>query len=215
MVARFGERAARLEVGAIATACAGLTFVVLIASDSTAAQVGFLQLRAPFTATMFTITFPLAVLGARAVGIGVGAVAALLNIAWALSVLVGPLVAGGLAQTAGSQASYAIVMVAAAATVVWMTTTARQVRERPAASPPPGGDDRHRGLCNRAVHAYSGRVGLRAGTGKPLADVAQLAEAGPTRPERGVRDLSSASLPTASARSTYRTAARRPFDSPS
>ncbi len=129
VVARFGERAARLEVGAIATACAGLTFVVLIASDSTAAQVGFLQLRAPFTATMFTITFPLAVLGARAVGIGVGAVAALLNIAWALSVLVGPLVAGGLAQTAGSQASYAIVMVAAAATVVWMTTTARQVRE--------------------------------------------------------------------------------------
>jgi predicted MFS family arabinose efflux permease len=129
-VARLGERAARIGVGAAATACATLALLLLV-SHSTVAQVAFLQLRAPFTATMFTITFPLAVIGARVAGIGVGAVAALLNIVWASSVLVAPLAAGGIQETAGSSAAYALVLAVSAAVTAWLATGARHTAMEP------------------------------------------------------------------------------------
>ena len=60
---------------------------------------------------VYTVTFPLGVRGGREAGIGVATMAALLNIVWALSTLVAPIVAGALAQTAGDRAAYGVVAV--------------------------------------------------------------------------------------------------------
>ena len=68
LVARFGERAARVEVGVIATVLMSATLLIVVVSTTTPAVLSFLLLRGPIAAVMFTITFPLGVVGARAAG---------------------------------------------------------------------------------------------------------------------------------------------------
>jgi len=119
-VAHLGERAARAGVGAAATAIAGAILVIALVSTSTAAVVGFLILRGPVSAVIYTVTFPLGVRGGRAAGIGVATMAALLNIVWALSTLVAPIVAGALAQTVGDRAAYGLVAVLCLAAAPWI-----------------------------------------------------------------------------------------------
>ena len=107
-VAHLGERAAQAGVGATAAALAAVTLILVLVSSSTVVVVAFLLLRGPVAAVLFTVTFPLGVRGGRTAGISVGTVAALLNIVWALSALVGPIAAGALAQTAGDRAAYGV-----------------------------------------------------------------------------------------------------------
>ena len=71
-------------------------------------MVAFLIVRGPVSAVIYTVTFPLGVRGGREAGIGVATMAALLNIVWALSTLVAPIVAGALAQTVGDRAAYGL-----------------------------------------------------------------------------------------------------------
>lgn len=80
----------------------------------------FLLLRGPVAAVLYTITFPLGVRGGREAGIGVATMAALLNIVWALSTLVAPILAGALAQTAGDRAAYGLVAVLCLAAAPWI-----------------------------------------------------------------------------------------------
>ena len=98
VVARFGERAARVEVGVIATVLMSATLLIVVVSTTTPAVLSFLLLRGPIAAVMFTITFPLGVVGARAAGVSLSAVAALLNMVWAGSALVGPILAGAITR---------------------------------------------------------------------------------------------------------------------
>jgi MFS family permease len=107
-VAHLGERAAQAGVGATAAALAAATLILVLVSRSTVVVVAFLLVRGPVAAVLFTVTFPLGVRGGRTAGISVGTVAALLNIVWALSALVGPIAAGALAQTAGDRAAYGV-----------------------------------------------------------------------------------------------------------
>jgi MFS transporter, DHA1 family, solute carrier family 18 (vesicular amine transporter), member 1/2 len=119
-VARLGDRAVRPGVGAAATAAAAATLAVVLVSASTVAVVGFLLLRGPVAAVLYTITFPLGVRGGREAGISVATMAALLNIVWALSTLVAPILAGALAQTAGDRAAYGLVAVLCLAAAPWI-----------------------------------------------------------------------------------------------
>jgi MFS transporter, DHA1 family, solute carrier family 18 (vesicular amine transporter), member 1/2 len=125
MVARFGERAASVRVGWLSAALIALALTVVVASHSTAAVVGFLLARGPVSALMFTITFPLGVVGARRAGISLTAIAALLNIVWSASALVGPIAAGALAQATSARATYLCLIVAALASAVWMARSQR------------------------------------------------------------------------------------------
>ena len=119
-VANLGDRAVRPGVGAAATAAAAATLGIVLASASTVAVVGFLLLRGPVAAVLYTITFPLGVRGGREAGIGVATMAALLNIVWALSTLVSPILAGALAQAAGDRAAYGLVAVLCLAAAPWI-----------------------------------------------------------------------------------------------
>ena len=120
VVAQLGDRAARASVGAGATAIAAAILLIVLVSTSTAAVVAFLIVRGPVSAVIYTVTFPLGVRGAREAGIGVATMAALLNIVWALSTLVAPILAGALAQTVGDRAAYGLVAVLCLAAAPWI-----------------------------------------------------------------------------------------------
>lgn len=100
------------------------------------AVVAFLIVRGPVSAVIYTVTFPLGVRGGREAGIGVATMAALLNIVWALSTLIAPIVAGALAQTVGARAAYGLVAVLCLAAAPWIATAG----PAPAVRPALGGD---------------------------------------------------------------------------
>ena len=106
-----------------------VSLTIPIASETTGALVGFLFARAPMTAFLFTIAFPLGAIGARRAGITVGAVAALINIAWSISMLAGPVVFAAIAQAAGDRAAYAVLMAVFGCAILWIV----QPWRRPAA----------------------------------------------------------------------------------
>ncbi len=145
LAARLGDRAARVRVGAVALLL--LAFVVLlpVVDTSTTALAVFLIGRAPMTAILFTITFPLGVAGARAAGIGVSAVAALLNVVWSVSVLGGPLLAGAMAQTVGSRAAYLVLIALAVTVAAWIGAVPGEARSAAVAAPA-GPDGPARGI---------------------------------------------------------------------
>jgi predicted MFS family arabinose efflux permease len=133
LVARRAERAATMGWAAVAAALIGIVVVVGMSSEATPVQVGFLLARAPVTALLFTIAFPLGLVGARAAGISVTTVAALLNMVFAASALAGPLVAGALDQLAGDRFAYLTSMALSLAVVAWML---RRRSQRPAPAEP-------------------------------------------------------------------------------
>jgi MFS family permease len=121
-VAQLGDRAVSAAAGAGAIAAAGAILAIVLVTTQTVAVVTFLILRGPIAAVVYTVTFPLGVRGGREAGIGVATMAALLNIVWAFSMLVAPIVAGALAQTAGDRAAYAVVAVLCLAAAPWIAT---------------------------------------------------------------------------------------------
>jgi DHA1 family multidrug resistance protein-like MFS transporter len=131
VVARFGERAASVRVACLSSVAIGLALLIVAASTSSEAVIGFLMARGPISALMFTITFPLGVVGARRAGISLTAVAALLNIVWSGAALVGPVVAGAMAQATSSAVTYACLIATALAAAAWMAQA--HVGERRAA----------------------------------------------------------------------------------
>jgi predicted MFS family arabinose efflux permease len=122
VVAHIGDRAVRAGVGAAACACAAAVLLIPLASTSSTSVVAFLLARGPVTAVLYTVTFPLGAAGGRGAGIGVGTVAALLNIMWAASMLVAPVTAGAVSQAAGDRAAYAAVAVLSIVVAVWVAS---------------------------------------------------------------------------------------------
>jgi MFS family permease len=113
-VTRFYKRAVDARLGALAIALTAMLLTLPLLSGSRVAMVTLLLARAPLGGLTVTITFPLAVMGASQSGISTGAVLATLNLVWAASVCVGPLVAGSIAQSFGNWAAYLVLIVACA-----------------------------------------------------------------------------------------------------
>ncbi len=127
VTARLGERAASTGAAALIALVAAAVMLLPVAAASTAVLVAFLLVRAPVMAAMFTITFPIGVAGARRAGISVAAVAALINIVWSASVLIGPLMAGVIAQTVGNRVAFVVLSLASLATAAWIAAGNRRV----------------------------------------------------------------------------------------
>jgi MFS family permease len=134
VVARLGDRVARVEIGGIATLALGLLLLLLVASTSTAALVTFVVLRAPAIAIVFGISYPLAARGAIRAGVGAGAVMGILNVSWGASTVVGPLAGAAIAEWAGEAAVYAILVVLCLTGAGWMLTASPVVRRVRAAA---------------------------------------------------------------------------------
>jgi MFS family permease len=130
VIVRFGDRAAGIGVGAAGAALLAASLAPFLASTSTGAVVTGVVVRATCVALLYTISFPLAARGAIRAGMGRGAAIGLLNLGWGAATLVGPLVAGALAQTVGMRAAYAGLTALAAATTVWLVLARAREADR-------------------------------------------------------------------------------------
>jgi MFS family permease len=120
IVARLGERSATLRVGGFAALLAGLSIVLVLTSSSTLAAVAFVLVRAPPWSTMDTIIYPLAAAGAHRSALGRGSVMGLVMLGWAAASTVGPLLAGAIADAAGAQAAYAVMIAFCVLIGLWL-----------------------------------------------------------------------------------------------
>lgn len=132
--ARLGERAVRVAVVLFAALAYGATISPATASGTAVAVVATLCLSAAARALLYTAAYPLGAARAPHAGVGVGTVMGLLNGAWALTAVLGPLGAGALSGVIGSRATYGLLQACALVAVggVWL-----HVRRAPRWRAPP------------------------------------------------------------------------------
>ncbi len=122
---RLGDRVVTIGAAAAGSMALALAVVPLVASTETASIVAGVALRALAVALLYTISFPLTAKGALRTGVGRGAALGLVNVGWGTATLVGPLVAGALAETIGARVAYAAVIGLALGTAAWLLVVAR------------------------------------------------------------------------------------------
>jgi predicted MFS family arabinose efflux permease len=131
LVARQGDALVRIRVAALGLLATAVVLVVPASSGATGALIAFVFLRVLLAwAPLATITYPLAVAGARTAVVSVGAIVGVVNVAWSLSSSLGPLGAGALADVAGPRATFAAVACAFALVAIILLAVDR--RRRPA-----------------------------------------------------------------------------------
>ncbi len=119
-VIRLGARAVTLRIVGIAALLYGGTMLLVVASTSTAALIGFVLVRAPFWAALSTLAYPLGVLGAQRATVGRGAVMGLLNLVWGAAGSLGPVAAGAIAQGAGGRWAFGSLIAGCVAAGGWL-----------------------------------------------------------------------------------------------
>ena len=122
---RLGDRVVTIGAAAAGSMAMALAVVPLVASTETASIVAGVALRALAVALLYTISFPLTAKGALRTGVGRGAALGLVNVGWGTATLLGPLVAGALAETIGARVAYAAVIGLALGTAAWLLVVAR------------------------------------------------------------------------------------------
>jgi MFS transporter, DHA1 family, solute carrier family 18 (vesicular amine transporter), member 1/2 len=122
---RLGDRVVTIAAAAAGCLALALAVVPLVASTETASIVAGVALRALAVALLYTISFPLTAKGALRTGVGRGAALGLVNVGWGTATLLGPLVAGALAETIGARVAYAAVIGLALGTAAWLLVVAR------------------------------------------------------------------------------------------
>jgi predicted MFS family arabinose efflux permease len=117
-----GERAVKVPAVLLAAVSLALAISPATLSGAAVAVVAAMCLSAPLRAFLYTASYPLGAAGGPRAGVGAGTVMGLLNGAWALTTVLGPLSAGTLAQVVGERASYGVLQALAIAAVgtVWL-----------------------------------------------------------------------------------------------
>jgi len=109
-VARQGDALVKVRVAGLGLLVGAGAFILPAASNAAAVLVTFVLLRAVFSfALLSTITYPLAVSGARVAALRVGAVVGVVNVGWSLASTLGPVGAGALTQLVGTRGTFAAV----------------------------------------------------------------------------------------------------------
>jgi predicted MFS family arabinose efflux permease len=108
LTAYVGRRAIRTSVILAGILALGLAFSPAALTSAPAAIVAMLCATTAARSVLWTVSYPLAAVGAERSGAGLGVVMGLLNGIWALTVLLGPLLAGLAAQVASPQAVFAV-----------------------------------------------------------------------------------------------------------
>ena len=117
-----GERAVTVPAVLIAAVSLALAISPATVSGGAVAVVTAVCLSAPARAFLYTASYPLGAAAAPRAGLGAGTVMGLLNGAWALTTVIGPLGAGALAQALGERAGYGVLQALAGVVVgaVWL-----------------------------------------------------------------------------------------------
>ena len=123
-VARRGDALVHVRIAGFGLVATALVLVGTTVVGGTAGLLALVYLRVLFAwALLATITYPLAVAGARAASLRVGAIVGVVNVAWSLSATLGPLGGGALAETVGARGTFAIVGLAFATVGIWLLAT--------------------------------------------------------------------------------------------
>jgi predicted MFS family arabinose efflux permease len=117
-----GERAVNVPAVLVAAVSLALVLFPATLSGEAVAVVTAMCLSAPVRAFLYTASYPLGAAGGPRAGVGAGTVMGLLNGAWALTTVLGPLAAGALASAIGERGGYGVLQALAAAAVgaVWL-----------------------------------------------------------------------------------------------
>jgi predicted MFS family arabinose efflux permease len=127
LTAALGRRAVRVPVLMAGMLALALAFSPAIVSSASLAIVAMLCATTLARSVLWTVSYPLAAVGAERSGAGVGVVMGLLNGVWAVTVLLSPLAAGFVAGYVSARAVFGLT---AAACVMLLAVTAVTVRPR-------------------------------------------------------------------------------------
>ncbi len=133
-VTRLGLRGVSLRIAGLGALLYGGVMGLAVASLSSAALVTFAVARAPFWAMLSTLAYPLGALGAKRAGLGAGAMMGVLNFVWGAAGSLGPLLAAGVAQTAGLRTAFAVLVAGLVAAGLWLvgSDTSAELGREPA-----------------------------------------------------------------------------------
>jgi predicted MFS family arabinose efflux permease len=132
LIAAVGDRAVRLPVAFAAMLVVALAMSPASLSTAPAALIGMLCAATATRSVLWTVAYPLGAAGAERSGAGLGVVMGLLNGVWAVTALLGPLLAGLAIDHLGSRAIFGlteaacIAVLAAAVAVTWRPRHAGQ-----------------------------------------------------------------------------------------
>jgi DHA1 family inner membrane transport protein len=127
-IARIGAAAATAVVAAAATVAMAVPLSFPLVAAGAASLVLLVIVRGPVTAVLYGISYPMCVEGADEAGVGRGTILGLLNMVWAASAVLAPLVCGGIAQVGGNRVVYGLLAAGCLATAPWMLTRRQRIR---------------------------------------------------------------------------------------
>lgn len=128
LTAYAGRRAVRTSVILATMLALAVAFSPATLTSAPIAIVAMLCATTAARSVLWTVSYPMAATGAERSGAGLGVVMGLLNGVWALTVLIGPLVAGLAAQVASPQAVFGLTGAACVAVLAVTVPAARPFR---------------------------------------------------------------------------------------
>jgi predicted MFS family arabinose efflux permease len=114
------ERWATVRVATIWMAAFAVSVLIAVIGVGAVPTISFLLAAGLTTGVLIAITYPLGATGATQGGFSVAVVGALINIVWAASGLIGPIVGGAVAQAVGDRLWFVGLAVGAVASAAWM-----------------------------------------------------------------------------------------------
>jgi predicted MFS family arabinose efflux permease len=121
LVVKLGRRVTTVRAAALAALALALSLLPGTFEVGAWALIGMLLLSTAPRAIVGTVSYPLATDSAAATELGNGLVIGLLNGTWAAGLVLAPLLAGVLDQTAGPSAAYLVAVVPGALGALWLT----------------------------------------------------------------------------------------------
>lgn len=125
LTARGADRFATIRTSALWTAAFAVGLLIAVGWSSATATIVFLLVMGVTSGVLVSLTYPLGAMAARTGGFSVAVVGALLNIVWAVSGILGPIVGGSISEGAGDRVVFGVLAVMAACAGVWMWRRSR------------------------------------------------------------------------------------------
>jgi predicted MFS family arabinose efflux permease len=130
-VVRVGRRLRTVRAAALAAMLLALSLLPATLGPGTSVLVGVLLVSTVPRAMVSTLAYPLATSSAAEAGLGHGTVIGLLNGTWALGLVLAPLLAGAVAQLAGTGIAYLTTVVPAVLAALWLLSGSGGWSRRP------------------------------------------------------------------------------------
>jgi MFS family permease len=132
---RLGDRVGRIPLAAAACTMLAVLSGLLTLPLSAALVVAVVIAAGPVQSVLYAVGYPLSADGADRARLGHGIAIGIVNLAWGIGAVVGPVAGPGIAQAVGDRASYALLAVLAALAAAAIGAPAAG---RARATPPPG-----------------------------------------------------------------------------